>query len=94
MTRTVNDYDCEFHYHPDKANKVAYALSQKVITYIIMIKQLSMQLQKDMSGLEMKMVVGKLSALTIQPTIMEAIKGGQLVDPFIKKLRQEVSNNK
>ena len=47
-----------------------------------------------MSSLEMEMVVGKLSAFTIQTTITEAIKGGQLVDMQIKKIKLEVLENK
>ena len=40
-----------------------------------------------MCNLEMEMIIGKLSALTIQPTIMEAIKGGQLIDPQMEKFK-------
>ena len=40
------------------------------------------------------MVVRKLSTLTIQPIIMEAIKGGQLVDPHMEKIKHEVLENK
>ena len=51
---------------------------------------MSVQLQNDMFILEMEVIVGKLSTLTIQPTIMEAIKGGQLVDPQMEKIKHEV----
>ena len=47
-----------------------------------------------MCNLEMKLIVGKLSALTIQPTIMETIKGSQLVDPQIEKFKHEVLEKK
>ena len=40
------------------------------------------------------MIIRKLSALTIQPTIMEAIKGGQLSDPQIEGFKQEVLEKK
>ena len=40
------------------------------------------------------MIIGKLLALTIQPMIMEAIKGGQLIDPRIEKFKQEVVQKK
>ena len=35
------------------------------------------------------MIVGKLLALTIQPTIMEANKGGQLTDPLMEKFKKK-----
>ena len=37
----------------------------------------------------MEVIVGKLSPLTIQPTIMEALKGGQLTDPLMEKFKQK-----
>ena len=42
----------------------------------------------------MEVIVGKLSTVTIQPIIMEAIKGGPLVDPLMEKLKQEALKNK
>ena len=47
-----------------------------------------------MCNLGMEVIIGKLSALTIQPTIMEAIKGGQLIDPQMEKFKQEVLEKK
>ena len=40
------------------------------------------------------MIIGKLSALIVQPMIMEAIKGGQLIDPQLEKFKQEVLEKK
>ena len=40
------------------------------------------------------MVVGKISVLTIQLTIMEDIKGGQLVDPLMEESKYEVLKDK
>ena len=77
----VTDYDCEFHYHPGKANKEADALSQKAIAFAINVEKMPKPLQIDICNFEMEVIIGKLSTLTIQPTIMEAIKGGQLIDP-------------
>ena len=62
-----------------KVNKVADALSWKMVEFAITIEKMLVQLQKYMWNLEMEVVVGKLIALTVKPTIMEAIKGGQLV---------------
>ena len=72
----MNDYDCEFHYHPSKDNKVADALSQKTVLFAITVEKMLVQLQKDMWSLEMEVVVRKLLSFTIQRTIMEAIKRG------------------
>ena len=40
------------------------------------------------------MIIGKLSALTIQPTIIEAIKGGQLTDLLMEKFKQKALDGK
>ena len=80
----VSDYDCEFHYHPSKANKVVDALSRKAMAFAISVEKMPRPLQVDVCNLGMEVIIGKLSALTIQPTIMEAIKGGQLTDPLIE----------
>ena len=47
-----------------------------------------------MCSLEMEVVVGKLSTLTIQPTIMEAIKGGLLVNPHMEEIKYEMLEDK
>ena len=90
----VSDYDHEFHYHPGKANKVVDALSRKVMEFAINVEKISKPLQVDMCNLEMEVVIGKLSSLTIQAMILEAIKGGQLINPQIEKFKQEVWEKK
>ena len=65
----MNDNDYEFDYHPSKANKVIHALSQKAVVFAVMVEKMLVQLQKDICSLEMEVIAGKLSALTIQPTI-------------------------
>ena len=85
----VNDYDYEFHYHPNKSNKIAHALSQKSMAFAINVKEMPRPLQADLCSLGIEVIVGKLPALTIQPMIMEAIKGGQLTDPLIEKFKKK-----
>ena len=47
-----------------------------------------------MCNLEMEVIVKNLSALTIQPMIMEAIKECQLVDQQMEKMKHEVLGKK
>ena len=70
----MNDYNCEFHYHPGKANKVADALSQKTMAFAISMEKMPRSLQANLCGLGMEIIIWELSALTIQPTIIKAIK--------------------
>ena len=90
----VSDYDCEFHYHPGKANKVADALSRKAMTFAINVEKMPKSLQVDMCKLVMEVMIRKLSSLTIQPTIMEAIKGGQLTDLPMENFKRKALENK
>ena len=90
----VSDYDCEFHYHPGKANKVADALSRKMMTFAIRVEKMPRPLQVDVCNLGMEVIIWKLSALTIQHTIMKAIKGGQLIDPLMEKFKQKALEGK
>ena len=52
--KLVSDYDCEFYYHPGKANKVADALSRKAMTFAISVEKMPRPLQVDMCNLGMK----------------------------------------
>ena len=51
------------------------------MAFAISVEKMLRPLQVDMCNLGMEVIIAKLLALTIQPMIMEAIKGGQLIDP-------------
>ena len=67
----VKDYDCEILYHPGKANKVTDALSRKSSATVMSIQELPKALREDIHEL----ITGRLSALMLQPTIFDDIKG-------------------
>ena len=77
----VKDYDCEILYHPGKANKVADALCRKSTATLMSIQELPNSLQKEINSLDLELIVGGVSALTLQPTIYEGIQGAQELDP-------------
>ena len=87
-----NDYDCDILYHPGKASKVADALSRQPGAYVMTVKEISPQLQADLATLDLEIVVGQLANLSIEPTNMEAIRGGQLFNPWVQGLMYEVRN--
>jgi hypothetical protein len=43
----IKDYDLEIHYHPDKANLVADALSRKEHVHAAIVSQLPEELAED-----------------------------------------------
>ena len=44
--------------------------------------------------MELELIVGSLSNLTIQPTIFEGMKGAQLLDPQLVKIRDDILEGK
>ncbi|KAL5545109.1 hypothetical protein UlMin_008893 [Ulmus minor] len=88
----VKDYDCEILYHPGKANRVADALSRKTSATLMSIQGLPKHLQGDINSLELEIIGGQLLALTLQPTIMEGMRGAQELDPTLFRIREAVEN--
>ncbi|KAL5556565.1 hypothetical protein UlMin_038801 [Ulmus minor] len=71
----VKDYDYEILYHPGKANRVADALSRKSTAAVMSIQTMPKALQWDMQKMNLEIIRGQLSTLTLQPTILDGIKG-------------------
>ena len=92
----VKDYDCAINYHPGKANVVADALSRKSSVSALRIIPKSILL--DLQRLEIEIVprgeTARLSALVVQPTLMERIVKGQTVDEFLKEKKDEIQKGK
>ncbi|KAL5549797.1 hypothetical protein UlMin_005028 [Ulmus minor] len=90
----VKDYDCEIIYHPGKANRVADALSRKSTVAVMSIQTMPKALQWEIQKLDLEIIQGQFSALTLQPTILDGIKGSQELDPAIVKLKELVLEKK
>ena len=86
----VKDYDYEILYHHGKANKVADALSRKSTTTLMSLQVLPKELQDEVCSSGVEILVGKLSALMLQPTIFDGIKSGQELDPSLLTIKEEV----
>ena len=86
----VKDYNCKIMYHPGKANRVAEALSQKSTTTLMSIQGLPSPLQKEINSLELELIEGHFSTLTLQPTIFEGIQRVQDLDPELQRIRESI----
>ena len=84
----VKDYDCEILYHLGKANQVADALSLRFVAAIMSIQTMPKMLQWDIQKMDLEIIRGQLSTLTLQPTILDGIKGSQELDPSFAKLKE------
>ncbi|KAL5545327.1 hypothetical protein UlMin_009111 [Ulmus minor] len=58
------------------------------------IQALPKALQEDIYKLELELITGQVSALTLQPTIFDGIKGSQDLDLTLVKLKEDVRNGK
>ena len=76
----VKDYDCKILYHLGKANQVTDALIQKSSAKVMSIQAMPYMLQHEIRKLELKIISGQLSTLTLQSTIFDGIKGSQELD--------------
>ena len=61
---------------------------------IMSIRMMPEMLQKDIQKLDMEVVSGQLSTLTLQLTIFDGIKGAQELDPQLLKLKEQVLEGK
>ena len=64
------------------------------MAFVISVEKMPRPLQTDLCSLGMEVIVGKLSALTVQPMIMEATKGGQLTGPLMEKFKQKAQEER
>ena len=80
----VKDYDCAVNYHPGKTNMVADALNRKSFSSISIMKMVQKPLLFELLRLEIEILpmgmVERLSAMLIQPILLERIKQNQLSD--------------
>jgi hypothetical protein len=84
----IKDYDLEIHYHPSKANLVAYALSQKDHAHAAMDTQLPDKLAEEFDRLNLG-IVAHVEGVTIEvePTLEQDIRKGQVCDTKIQEIK-------
>jgi hypothetical protein len=87
----IKNYDLEVHYHPDKANVVADALSSKHCNYVT-LEPYNEALCEEMRKLNLELVEhGNLYAISIKSPLHERIARAQLIDEEVQKIIQKLS---
>ena len=77
----IKDYDMKLHYHPEKANVVAGALSRKSHVNTLMTGEIPKELAENLHELCVEIVPrGYVAALEIQSTLMDRIREAQKTD--------------
>ena len=95
----LKDYDLQIQYHPGKANVLADALSRKVqhSPNTVVITQLSLLKEHEDLGIQLVshgQAPVQLSALTLQPSIVEKIRMDQESDPELQRIKQNLERGK
>ncbi|KAL5540979.1 hypothetical protein UlMin_043776 [Ulmus minor] len=70
------------------------ALSRKPTATVMFLRKMPEMLQKDIQKLDMEVIVGQLSTLTLQPMVFDGIKGAQELDPQLLKWKEQVLEGK
>ena len=91
----IKDYDREIHYHPGKANLVAYALSRKGQANMALAFQLPEELMKEFEKLNLGMVAHTEGiTLEVESTLEQEIRKGQLEDLEIEEIKETMERGK
>jgi len=91
----IKDYDLDIHYHPDKANVVADALSRLPCRVNTMIKEKQPSLYEELEQFRTELVSkGFLASIEIQPTLIIQIKEDQKVNESIDGIKHRIGTGK
>ena len=94
----IKDYDCTIEYHPRKANVVANALSRRPKSSLSHMRSGYLPLLVDLRALgvilEAKDSGALLATFHVRPLLVDEIQAGQLQDPQMIKLKEEIEKGK
>jgi hypothetical protein len=91
----IKDYELEIHYHPGKANVVAYALSRKAACHCLTMKTSDITLFQEMEKLCPRMIQhGTLNHLRLESVLLQRIIDVQRNDEGMKHIHEKIKVGK
>jgi hypothetical protein len=91
----IKDYELEIHYHPGKANMVAYALSRKASCHCLTIKTSDITLCHEMEKLNLgKIQHGTLNQLKLESILLQRIIDAQSNDKGMNYIHEKIEVGK
>ena len=98
MLELIKDYDCIIEYHPGKANVKVDALSRRPESSLSHMRSGYIPLLMDLRALgvilEAKDSEALLATFHVRPLLVDQIQVGQLQDPWMIKLKEEIEKGK
>jgi hypothetical protein len=84
----IKDYDLDIHYHPDKANMVADALSRKDHAHAAMAAQLPDRLAEKFDWINLGIVAhAEGVTMEVEPSLEQEIRKGQVGEAKIQEIK-------
>jgi hypothetical protein len=91
----IKDYELEIHYHPDKANVVADALSRKSQVNMLAAHPMPYELVKEFDRLSLGFLNNTQGVtIELEPTLEQDIRKGQKDDEKINEIQQLIIDGK
>jgi ribonuclease HI len=91
----IKDYELEIHYHLDKANVVADALSRKSQVNMLVSHPMPFELAKEFDRLSLGFLNNTQGVtIELEPTLEQDIRKGQKDDEKINEIRQLIIDGK
>jgi hypothetical protein len=89
----IKDYYLEVHYHPEKANVIADALSRKVHYNHLELEPVSDPLSEEMRRLNLEVVQqGNIYALSAESNLYDRIITAQRIDEDLQIIKQKLAD--
>jgi hypothetical protein len=91
----IKDYDLRINYHPEKANVVANALSQKSHVSQLVVDSVPFELCKEFDNLNLKIVANiEDMGMEVGSNLLQEIWRGQLEDEKIQEIKRNIKEEK
>jgi hypothetical protein len=91
----IKDYDLGINYHPEKANVVADALSQRSHVSQLVVDSMPFELCEEFDKLNLRIIVNtKAMEMEVGSSLLQKIQRGQLQDEKVQEIKRNMKEEK
>jgi hypothetical protein len=93
--KLIKDYDLGINYHPEKANVVADALSQRSHVSQLVMDSMPFELCEEFDKLNLRIVVNtEAMEMEVGSSLLQEIQRGQLEDENVQEIKRNINEKK